>query len=108
MGLLFKNEKEVLDQLKEAKDDLSRESVALIESLIEERENLLEVVSFYADPDTYFAIELLVDPPAGLFAKDFSDVTDLGYAYDREMLGANARTAITPYRERYQKENNDD
>ncbi len=38
---------------------------------------LLEALAFYADPNTYFAIGFLPDPPNGEFMGDFS-VTELG------------------------------
>jgi hypothetical protein len=38
---------------------------------------LREALEFYADPDTYFAVGFMFDPPTGDFADDFDD-TDLG------------------------------
>jgi len=39
---------------------------------------LHQVLSFYADPGTYFAIAFVPDPPNGEFMDDFSE-TDLGW-----------------------------
>ncbi len=37
-----------------------------------------EALTFYADPETYFAIGFLPDHPTGEFINDFSE-TELGY-----------------------------
>lgn len=34
----------------------------------------VEALAFYADPDTYFAIAFLPDPPCGDFAEDFEEL----------------------------------
>lgn len=41
------------------------------------RENarLRKTLEFYADPETYFAIAFLPDPPCGDFVKDFEPIT---------------------------------
>ena len=39
---------------------------------------MIDVVGFYADPGSYFAIGFFPDPPNGEFMNDFSD-TDLGW-----------------------------
>jgi hypothetical protein len=54
----------------------------------------LEVVAFYGDPDSYFAIAIWPDRPAGNFADDFSDVDSLGYFYERDMPGKKARELL--------------
>jgi len=38
---------------------------------------LVEALEFYADPETYFGIFIMGDPPCGTFIEDFSE-TDLG------------------------------
>ena len=43
------------------------------EVLAEEVERLRAALEFYADPETYFGIAFLADPPCGGFAEDFSD-----------------------------------
>lgn len=54
---------------------------------------LIEALKFYADPETYHAIFIVPDNPAGAFAEDFS--ADHGDAfYDRPMPGATARAAL--------------
>jgi len=40
---------------------------------------LVEVVAFYADPETYDAIAIVVDRPCGEFGDDFSDNNDYDY-----------------------------
>ena len=39
---------------------------------------IMDVLDFYADPETYFAIGYLGDKPCGDFIKDFSE-TQIGY-----------------------------
>lgn len=38
---------------------------------------LRDALDFYADPETYFAVAFLGDPPCGPFLEDFSE-TELG------------------------------
>ena len=52
--------------------------------------NLENVLMFYADPSTYYAIGFVGDPPAGEFLDDFSHTHELGYKPGRrarEALG---------------------
>jgi hypothetical protein len=42
----------------------------------EARHALREVLEWYADPATYFAIGFLLDPPCGEFETDFSEDHD--------------------------------
>lgn len=49
---------------------------------------LEEALAFYADPDTYFAIGFMADPPCGAFVDDASEVD----GYPRP--GKRARTAL--------------
>ncbi len=51
-------------------------------------EALEEALTFYADPETYFAIAFLADPPCGDFMADFSQ-TELG-----KKPGARARATL--------------
>lgn len=44
----------------------------------EQIEKLLDALCFYADPDTYFAIMIMTDPPCGEFSEDFEEI-DEGY-----------------------------
>lgn len=72
----------------------SEAAIALDESsrlraLVAEMRGALE---FYADPETYFAITFLDDPPSGDFMDDFSD--DHGGEFDRPMPGKRARAAL--------------
>ena len=55
---------------------------------------LREALEFYADPDTYFAVSIISDPPAGDIVRDFSAVP--GNDYDRPMPGKRARAALDP------------
>jgi hypothetical protein len=58
---------------------------------MEVAEKLAEALQFYANPETYFAIGFLCDPPNGDFMEDFSD-TQLG-----EKPGKKARIALAEY-----------
>jgi hypothetical protein len=40
--------------------------------------DILDALHFYADPETYFAISLIPDPPCGDFIEDFSETPELG------------------------------
>lgn len=42
--------------------------------LEEQNETLREALAFYADPETYFAIAFMADPPCGEFADDFEEL----------------------------------
>lgn len=56
-----------------------------------ERDALREALEFYADPDTYFAIAIVVaDLPSGPFIDDFDDAHDPGYPKP----GKRARAAL--------------
>jgi len=44
--------------------------VAVKKDIVQE---LVKVLEFYANPDTYFAIAILPDPPCGEFMTDYSD-----------------------------------
>ncbi|WP_415912949.1 hypothetical protein [Neptuniibacter sp. QD37_11] len=39
-------------------------------------ESLMEVLAFYADPDSYFAVSFMADKPAGKFSEDMREVFD--------------------------------
>lgn len=59
---------------------------------------LVNALMFYADPDTYFAISVLPDPPCGGFADDFGEIE---YFDDQDQLvetvlrpGEHARSAL--------------
>jgi hypothetical protein len=61
----------------------------------EQRERLFffvfRIAEFYASGDTWFAVSLLPDPPAGLIMGDFHDCEDLG----RRAPGGRARIALS-------------
>lgn len=61
---------------------------------------LAEALSFYGSPETYHAMLIYTDPPAGAFAEDFSDDHDDPY-YKREMPGKLAREVLASVRERH-------
>lgn len=55
---------------------------------------LEKTLRFYADPESYFALFILPDRPAGMFADDFSDVEETDFTYNRPMPGALAREVL--------------
>ena len=58
-----------------------------------EIERLRGALEFYADPETYFGIAVIGDPPCGAFVEDFSD--DHGHPYlDGPRYGKTARAAL--------------
>lgn len=59
----------------------------------------LGALEVYADPETYHAIAIMADRPAGDFADDFSKVP--GSWYDRPMPGKTARAALKKLEQRY-------
>jgi len=73
-------------------DELNTQNETL-EQLEAKCEKLAEGLCFYADPDSYFAISILTDPPCGGFAEDTSEVD----SYDREMPGRIARETLKRY-----------
>ena len=54
-----------------------REAVMCL-SLRKQHAQILNTLDFYADPETYFAIAFIPDPPSGEFMDDFSDTSYLG------------------------------
>ena len=91
MTLLVHQAKECYEQNKPLPDALKAMAKAARGSA--SREALLDAVRFYADPESYHAIMILPDRPAGAFADDFSD--DHGHEfYDREMPGKKAREVL--------------
>ena len=67
---------------------------AEVERLTAERDELKAALEFYADPETYFALCMMADPPCGDFIRDFSVVE--GAYTDRPMPGTRARAALEP------------
>lgn len=57
-------------------------------------QSMTEALEFYADPDTYFAVEFLFDPPCGRFRNDFSEGYDSYVLYNRPMPGKLARQCL--------------
>lgn len=55
-------------------------------------DELAEALGFYADPETYFAIGFLPDPPCGEFMEDFDHTEELGVK-----PGHRARAALARY-----------
>ena len=55
--------------------------------------SLEETLALYANPESYFAIMILPDRPAGWFADDISENHGNSF-FDRPMHGAAARAAI--------------
>jgi hypothetical protein len=54
---------------------------------------MIEALEFYADPETYFGLAVIADPPCGGFAEDFSD--DHGHpSLDGNRYGKTARKAF--------------
>ena len=66
-------------------DMTTREKSAIRKELVDA---LVDALDYYADPETYFAILFLSDPPCGDFMNDF-DQTSLGWK-----PGAKARSVI--------------
>jgi hypothetical protein len=59
----------------------------------EQIEILTKALLFYANPETYFALAVLADPPCGDFARDYSD--DHGHPeLDGDRYGKCAREAL--------------
>jgi hypothetical protein len=65
--------KDKIQKLKEENKKLKSE----IRRLNSVGSKLIRCLDFYANPETYFAISFLPDPPSGGFIYDFSE-TDLG------------------------------
>lgn len=73
------------------------DNICEIQSLRVGYAELNEALQFYADPNSYFAIGVFADRPAGEFADDFSDADDwptVDFPYERPMPGARARAAL--------------
>lgn len=61
--------------------------------IVRELRKLRAALMFYADPETYHAIDFWTDPPCGEFDDDFSEAH--GHPnYDRAMPGKRARIAL--------------
>lgn len=71
---------------------------AEIVTLRRQKAVLLEALAFYGDPETYFAVALMCDPPCGEISEDFDetykDMPDFATHMDGPRLGARARKAI--------------
>lgn len=70
-----------------------REACEMVKLMKAEVETLREALEFYADPDTYFAIGFMSDPPCGDFLTDISECVD-SYGLDQTKPGMRARTAL--------------
>lgn len=73
-------------------DTPDRERDILIEQYKRALGIAIDALRFYADPETYHAIMIVPDRPAGLFADDFGPDND--FEYQRPMPGRCARDAI--------------
>ena len=71
-----------------------RQLVAQVNEEDEEADRMREALEFYADPDTYFAISFLTDPPCGAFADDFDEDHGAPEYTRRPMPGKKARKAL--------------
>ena len=58
-----------------------------------ERDRLREALSFYADPDTYFAIGFFPDRPCGELMDDFGTAVD-EHGFERTVPGKRARALL--------------
>ena len=83
-----------MTELDESKDDLIIPKKLIIE--------MIEVLKFYASPETYFAIGFLPDPPCGEFINDFSETHILGYK-----PGKSAREVLDKLVKLAEEEDND-
>jgi hypothetical protein len=64
-----------------------------INRLTKQRDDFLEALKFYANPESYHATALWTDKPCGSIADDYSE--DHGHSYySRPMLGQRARAAL--------------
>ena len=54
-------------------------AIDVIGEMADEIDRLKKALYFYANPETYFAVMFLPDPPAGAIMEDFSDTHILGY-----------------------------
>lgn len=59
----------------------------------------LDALATYADPETYHAIAIIADRPAGTFADDFSKTKNP--FYDRKMPGKLARATFKKLKKLY-------
>ena len=63
------------DQLGKVVDPYRIDEDCVLEDLDKEKiDKLVNALLFYADPDTYFAIGFLPDPPCGDFMDDFEEI----------------------------------
>lgn len=85
------------DDISRALETIAAENEARVAA--EKREAALrEALSFYADPESYFAIALWTDPPCGEFADDldesYKDMPEFETNMEGERPGARARKAL--------------
>ena len=76
-------------------EDIQRETLEsyVADAVLQELAPLIEGLGFYADPDSYFAVAILADRPAGEFADDFGPDDEFP-DYGRPMPGKLARDAL--------------
>lgn len=90
------------DYLRRHKDAVDRmERIVELEGRIEAAEaraaRLEAALEFYADPETYFALLIVGDPPCGEFIEDFEETE--GVDGPTVKPGKRARAALTPTKE---------
>lgn len=74
--------------------DQVRDTCTRAEKAEAERDRLRATIEFYANPDTYFAIGIMPDPPCGEFMDDFSTHEGIGYSDGDQRPGKRAREAL--------------
>jgi hypothetical protein len=65
-----------------------------VQLLLEQRETLANALDFYADPDTWFAVAVVGDPPCGEISEDWSTHGSPDYEHGDERPGKKAREAL--------------
>lgn len=65
-----------------------------VNQLADEIERLRTALAFYADPNTYFAIGFLPDPPCGAFIDDWSEHGGTDFEPGDERPGKRAREVL--------------
>lgn len=68
--------------------------MALVLDLIEHLREAKEVLEFYGDPMTYFAIGIFPDPPCGEFINDYSEAVREADGVIGHFPGAKARAML--------------
>lgn len=80
----------------------SKRDCSVVAELASAFTELVMALSFYADPDSYFAIGIFADRPAGEFADDFSEHGDPNYEEGDQRPGKRARAALDRWHKAHQ------